>query len=701
MARRVHGGGRLALSAVMALSAARMGLAGEPGAGPTLVLLDFGKGFDRRNLAESDAVASPKPGGTLEVQTGHRADWPGITLKAPKGKWDLSRFAHIECEVSNRGTEPVQVHLRVDNPGADGVKSCLTGSVTIEPGKRSRLRVPLSPTPWRLSKPLNLIGMRSAPQASEKLDPGDVTQLVVFVARPRFDHRFEIGSVAAGGPSRTIEAGSFLPFIDELGQFIHAEWPGKTRNADDLAASRKVEEADLAAHPGPADRDRFGGFTGGPQLPPGPFFRIEKEKGKWWLVDPDGRLFWSHGVDCVRSGDATPVSDREHYFRALPPAGSPLDRFYGTGNWAPHGYYKDHTPYRTYDFARANLFRKFGEEWEKASAEAAHRRLRSWGMNTIANWSDGQVARLGRTPYVATIDFSSKPLSGSEGYWGKFPDVFDPSFREAIRKRLQGEKGGSIGDPWCIGFFVQNELSWGDDTSLAAAALASPAEQSAKKAFADDLEAKYGSIEKLNAAWGAGHESWAAFRDSRAAPDRKKAADDLGDFYSKTAETYFRTIKEELAAAAPGQLYLGCRFAWANDRAVRAAAKHCDVVSFNRYERGVGDLRLPDGIDRPAIIGEFHFGALDRGMFHTGLVPTASQAERAAAYQAYVESALANPLIVGTHWFQYQDQPTTGRGDEENYQIGLVDICDRPYPETIKALREVGYALYTKRLASH
>ena len=97
------------------------------------------------------------------------------------------------------------------------------------------------------------------------------------------------------------------------------------------------------------------------------------------------------------------------------------------------------------------------------------------------------------------------------------------------------------------------------------------------------------------------------------------------------------------------------------------------------------------------VIGEFHFGALDRGMFHTGLRETADQNARAAAYRSYVEGALDNPCLVGTHWFQYGDQATTGRGDGENYQIGLVDICDTPYGETIEAVRQVGTQLYTRR----
>jgi hypothetical protein len=129
----------------------------------------------------------------------------------------------------------------------------------------------------------------------------------------------------------------------------------------------------------------------------------------------------------------------------------------------------------------------------------------------------------------------------------------------------------------------------------------------------------------------------------------------------------------------------------------RAAAKFCDVVGYNRYEYSVEALKLPDGIDMPIIIGEFHFGALDRGMFHTGLRRTESQQDRADKYRSYVESALRNPYIVGTHWFQYKDQPTTGRGDGENYQIGFVDICDTPYPEIVQAARDEGYSMYTRR----
>ena len=110
-------------------------------------------------------------------------------------------------------------------------------------------------------------------------------------------------------------------------------------------------------------------------------------------------------------------------------------------------------------------------------------------------------------------------------------------------------------------------------------------------------------------------------------------------------------------------MYLGCRFAWRTEEAVAAAAEFCDVVSFNIYDRRVdpGKWAFLETLGRPAIIGEFHVGALDRGMFHPGLVSASNQQERAAVYADYVASVLDNPALVGCHWFQYVDEPLTGR----------------------------------------
>jgi len=639
----------------------------------------------------------------LRLETGHANDWPGITLPAPGGNWDLSQRDFVALDLKNTGTSEVSVCCRVDNPGADGVKNCITGQTTVAPGASATLRVTLR---HRSAGPPNvkLFGMRGYPfNASEQgtLDTTNVTGLVIFVPKPDRDHQFELGAIRAGGTHTPVPAWPagkpFLPMIDTFGQYIHRDWPGKVHSLAELKQRVADEDADLQAHPAPADRDQYGGWAGGPKLEATGFFRTTKHEGKWWLVDPEGRLFFSHGIDCVGMLDATPISEREDWYADYPGQQPDLAEFQVNG-WSLHGHWAGKTS-TCYNFAAANLKRKYGDDWRRVSAERAHVRLRSWGLNTVANWSNRSVWELKRTPYTVNIGFKSRLLEGSEGYWGKFRDVFDPSFRAGIEQAMSGQVNVSANDPWCLGYFVDNEIAWGDDVSLALAALKSPADQPAKQAFVADLKAKYGDIARLNAAWGTGHASWDALLGSTEAPDKAKAADDLGAFYTRSAEVYFETIRDAVRAVAPHQLYLGCRFAWVNGRAVAAAAKFCDVVSYNLYRRSVADFKLPVEADVPLIIGEFHFGALDRGMFHTGLVAVDSQDARAAQYRSYVEGVLDHPQFVGCHWFQYQDEPTTGRVlDEENYQIGFVDIADTPYSETIAAARQVGAEMYARRL---
>jgi hypothetical protein len=98
--------------------------------------------------------------------------------------------------------------------------------------------------------------------------------------------------------------------------------------------------------------------------------------------------------------------------------------------------------------------------------------------------------------------------------------------------------------------------------------------------------------------------------------------------------------------------------------------------------------------DKPMIIGEFHFGTVDRGMAQS-LWQVDSQEERGVAYSYYMEQGYAHPGLIGTAYFQWCDQDLTGRGnDGENYNCGLVDVTDRPYPYMIKAVSETAKRLY-------
>jgi hypothetical protein len=653
----------------------------------------------RISIGERDGQA------VLRLAAGHQQKWPGITLVPAERSWDLSEFESVSIQVRNTGQHSLRFGLRADSPDVEGQPQTIQVVEEIATGQQKTVRLALQ---RRMPEALRgkLFGMRGYPgqlNPDRGIDAARVTTILCFVSQPDRDHALELSELQASGQYEdsiwlTADPDSLFPMIDRFGQYMHGTWPGKTSDEDDLRRRITAEDQDLAAHPGPETRNQYGGWSGGPQLEATGQFRATKRDDTWWLVDPEGRLFWSHGIDCVRwSTGATPITDREFYFAELPAEDSPLAVFYGRASWAPHGYYQDKGTYRTYNFTGSNLARKYGDSWREEFQRRCHQRLRSWGLNTIGNWSDPEIYRMDQTPYVVTVNSGRQPIEGSTGYWGKFPDPFEPAFRETTQGNMAAQQQAA-NSSWCLGVFVDNELAWGDELSLALATLASPPQQAAKRAMIADLQAKYESIERLNDAWGTEHASWQALADhQQAPPDRQRAQADLQAFATRIADQYFEVCRQVVKQFAPQTLYLGCRFAWVNDRAVRSAVKYCDVIGYNLYRDSVADFRLPEGVDAPVIIGEFHFGALDRGMFHPGLRKTANQQERADAYLNYVRGAVRNPCLVGAHWFQFSDQATTGRGDGENYQIGFLDICDTSYPEIIAASRNVAEELYQWR----
>lgn len=678
----------------------------SPAAAPTAQrLLTFGADFDLTKLTGNSADLAH--GGSAEapalrVTARARGSWPGVTIPAPAGKWDLSTCEFLALDIRNVDKNDVDVYVRVDNPGADGASHCMTERIGTQPDQRVTITIPLKRV---ANGAIKLVGMHGYPQdlSATGIDPANVVALTVFIDNnPSVAHTFEISNIRAFGsyrkaPWASMTEQQFFPFIDQFGQFAHKDWPGKTHSVDELRARRDAEAAQLAADKGPTGWDSWGGWAAGPQLEGTGHFRTAKHDNRWWLVDPDGRLFFSTGLTCVGPGFAnTAIDDREKYFAWLPTTeDDPLHRFLAQGgkSWGG-GYYRNRAP-KVMDFSGANLFRKYGADWASVYPDVVHKRLRAWGINSIGNWSDGGYARMKRTPYTCTFFYDSPRMQ--EGRVG-FPDMFAPTFAPALDRGIAQFLAGTMDDPWCIGYFLDNEMPWGGEDTLARYALGSPATQAAKQKLAAWLTERHKDIAGLNAAWGTTWASWDAFAaDTKANPTGPEVQRDLVDFTGVAADAYFSTVRAALRKAAPKKLYLGCRCVGGSANVVAAAVKGCDVISYNRYCASVRDISLPEGFDAPVMIGEFHFGGLDRGAFWSGLFSAESQADRGAKYAAYVQSALDNPQIVGVHWFQYGDEATTGRIDGENAQCGFVDLCDTPYAETIQAARASAETMYRRR----
>jgi hypothetical protein len=159
---------------------------------------------------------------------------------------------------------------------------------------------------------------------------------------------------------------------------------------------------------------------------------------------------------------------------------------------------------------------------------------------------------------------------------------------------------------------------------------------------------------------------------------------------------YLDTINAAIRHHDTNHLNLGIRFGGNPHDDVIQAARDFDVFSLNIYrnapDRAVLD-RIYGMVQRPMLVGEFHIGAPERGLA-PGLVQAMNQEERGVAYRYYVEQAASHRAMVGTHWFQWLDQPATGRFDGENYNIGFVDVADRPYAELVEAARLTHHRLF-------
>ena len=504
----------------------------------------------------------------------------------------------------------------------------------------------------------------------------------------------------------------FFPFIDQFGQYQHTDWDGKVHSLEELVQSAANEAADLAANPGAAHLNQYGGWLAGPQVEATGYFRTEKLNGKWWLVDPEGRLFFSNGItgvsDAARENSTsaavkTGVTEREHYFAELPEAGTPAAEFLADETGVvTSGYYQGSRPLAM-NFFGANAQTKYGDDWQEISQSIAHDRLKSWGMNTIAAWSDESVYLQQRTPYSMVLFPANPSLINGDG---TFPDYFDPAYLNNVKNRILAESGKTLNDPWNIGYFIHNELSWTrsttQDVDVGLVTLAAASTQHAKIAFRDQLMAKYGSINALNAQWQTAYVSWADFlAKQNVTPNLAGAGADLEAFDSLYALQYFSATSQGMTEAAPNHLYMGARFTGGvRQSAAAAAMEFADVVSINRYGPDVSVL--PAGLegDAPLISGEFHYSANDTGLWSDGLRTAVDQADRADKFAAYLLSALESDRYVGVHWLQYWDFPTAGRinNNNNNSNLGFVSVVDVPYAEMVDAARAIGDNLYELRM---
>jgi hypothetical protein len=493
------------------------------------------------------------------------------------------------------------------------------------------------------------------------------------------------------------------PFVDAYGQSQYGDWPGKVKADDDLMRAAADETKRYAAWGVAKGYDAYGGYAAGPWKEKATgFYRVTKRDSRWWLISPDGNPTFYTGLCTSPAVDweKTPVTGREFLFVATPARTGPTGaQLWSRGVWGGDA---------NIDYAAMqsmNLIRKYGTPgWQDKARESLRRRLMAWGFSGQGKWADP----VGKTPHVPVLSRSGVPnLAGH-------PDVFDPAVKTALAAALRRQIEPAKSDAAVLGWSLGNEhdeiITRGEVEEI----LKKPDPTPAKRALVDHaIEQRYGgNATKLTLAWNLSSSDREVIYKQPLSPP----ADDLEALRRFYATRYYDFIYKTVKEIDPNHLYLGFWIVpgwWENEEDWRLIAPYCDVIGYDYYSPTFADdrlSRLMRATDKPTLCGEFSFpatydGARGYGTYDASWVHT--DAEAGERYARDIADAAANPYCIGALYFQYRDEPITGRGpgdgsptlvQGEHYAFGLVDITDRPKWDLVVRVREANLAAVGQRL---
>jgi hypothetical protein len=388
-------------------------------------------------------------------------------------------------------------------------------------------------------------------------------------------------------------------------------------------------------------------------------WRVTVENGIHWLLDPKGDKFYGSGVNGVDAGSpAEEVEGRPAYYL-----------------WSLYGSV---------------------DQW----AESVRDRLGRWGFNHLGAWNFA-VEQIG-LPYVANLDLGR----WSEALWF---DAFDPALPARVRECAERLTAPHRQSGLRIGYFPDNEVGWWN-TSLFEFYLSKGWENHTKRLLWQLLHDRY------NGDWPTLLKDWVpvpaasgfdSLRDAGVALRLRPGGAGIhlvNRFTFLCAERYYQLMHDGLRAADPEALIFSDRLPiYYSQDAVRAMAPYVDIIAVN-YDLDGPDSWLAhyffEGLaaltGKPVLISEFFCAAMENrsGNKNTGhLLKVATQTERAKVVQQALKNFACFPHIVGTHWFQYYDEPQGGRSDGEDYNMGLVDIYDQPYEELVASFARTNSTL--------
>eukprot|EP00118_Oscarella_pearsei_P027022 m.310668 g.310668 ORF g.310668 m.310668 type:complete len:600 (+) comp53629_c0_seq1:60-1859(+) len=401
--------------------------------------------------------------------------------------------------------------------------------------------------------------------------------------------------------------------------------------------------------------------------PTSQFVRITQDmNGIWWLTQR-GQLFMSIGVNHVNNGGMDDgVGGRESSLcqQQYPNCGDTL-------SYAPAAKL---SPYYHSVMARYGT--------EVAWAENTGNRLRKWYFNTASGWSATIVEKLSGLLYCHLLDIGTT--------WndhGKMGDVFGEEMKQQMLSIAEKEVLPRFNDTNLIGWQLDNEFDLNQDFLEEYLSMNSTA--AGQKRAIQFLQERYPSVEALDKAWNVQATSYDDARNHLhdKTLNATQYSIDRNAFLYVFCLQYFNLSYTAIRKYDSNHLILGMRFGSSNEQAILAGVPFVDWIDQHMYSDlpDVSALyQIHQITGKPVIVGEFSFTASDSNLPNSKGArsnhPYLNQTERAAAFHKFATLLASQPHVVGYHWWQWADEPATGRwpdGEDSNY--GLVHIDDDEY----------------------
>ncbi|MCQ6563963.1 hypothetical protein [Paenibacillus mendelii] len=472
--------------------------------------------------------------------------------------------------------------------------------------------------------------------------------------------------------------------VDKYGQWIYETWDGKVTSDDQLRQEYAAEAGALAnVKPDRSKYDQYGGIKSGGRFVSTDYFRLQQIGGKWWFITPDGYKFFLKGVDAASIwewGYGTPYHKADGTPRQV------FEELPDPGTYAP-AYANDINGKRV-SFLIANVMKKYGSSFETKWENITKKRLIDWGFNAFSKWTKPRF--ISDFPYIELLQ---DPINLKRIQWTY--DVFDPQAPSIIEQALAPRLKEKKNDRWLIGYTYDNEAGWNAD--IVKTVLTYGSDSAAKDAFVDHIAAKYNNdIAAVNEVLGTSAESFDALKDT-SINIANVPAEEVSDYIRLASRTHFSTVKGIIKKYDSNHLFLGSSVVptWRTSLDWDSAAMDfVDAFSVDNYTNDPNWITRYESFNKPLLNLEFTFSTPQRGLSPVNaLTSVSSIKERGLAFESFVEGQAANPLFVGSGWFSYYDQAVTGRRDNENFNLGLVNQQDQPYTEMVQIMKTVNTGL--------